>query len=255
MAFDGTDLFYGLATGNPVAWMAFAGIIGCVGFGILFLILWWKMPQVSKALFKNNFGTSGPVVAECYETNHVNFTTPTLFRNSLMKFKSAWYVPPKIWATATDELKKLEIDALTSVYSIGGAAGQMFFNYAMQAQIVNPKLAALMQHEEVFTYLKKNNPKVPIDAFIEALKEEKAKGEKYVEMKTMYLNLPIDIKMLKTSLRKSLSKSNMTELENKVKADAIGNAGEFNKVTIAIILILITLLVSGVSLAKLMGLF
>ena len=131
----------------------------------------------------------------------------------------------------------------------------MFFNFAMQAPIVNPKLAAFMPHKEGFTYLKKNKPKVPIDAFIEALKEEKAKGEKYVEMKTIYLNLPIDIKMLKTSLRKSLSKSNLTELENKVKAEAIGNAGEFNKVTIAIILILITLLVSGVSLAKLMGLF
>lgn len=240
--------------GNPVAWYSIVfGILSVASFCFLGVI-WWKMPQLAKSLFINNtIGGQKPTMAQCYDTKRVRFFNPQVLRNGMAVLKNSLYIFPKAWA-GTDDLSPSERDIFNAVYTIDGTQSPFFLNYAIQAGVVNPGLVAMIEHEKKLQALSSKDAKVEIDreTFIEVLKML-PENEK-VQLQPMYFNFPIsDIRNLKTWLQKSLSKANFAELEWKVRQDERGQKEGMDKSFLMIILILIQVLISGISLAKLMG--
>jgi hypothetical protein len=288
------DIFTRLFEGDWIAWTTLALFIVVVGLACFLIILWWKMPQFAKAGFINNLVSHRPVVVECYENKKIVFQLPQLFRNGLGYFKGIWSVFPKLWVGANEDLKDAERQAVNAVYSGDGCPAGLYFNYVVQAQVVNPELLVIVQHEreiqrlnvakdalrdafsrEVTALLTKehyspeqtvelqnqivkvfdetvalNNVtdtiKIDKELFIAALKHIK---DKTVQLQPMNLNLPIDIRGLKTMMPKALPQSTLGELENKVKEimrRAMGIGG--NKTTVLVILLVISVIIGIVSL-------
>jgi len=247
-------IFQRLFEGDWISWMVvalFIIVVGCLAF---LIILWWKMPQFAKAGFINNLIAHRPVVLECFENKKVVFQIPTLFRNGLAYLKGAWFIPPKLWASSEDDLKDAERQAVNAVYSGDGCPAGLYLNYSIQSQVANPELLAVVQHERELKKLSDKDPiQIDKDLFIAALRHVK---DKYVQLHPMNLDLPIDIRGLKTMLPKSLSKSELAEQENRIRQDVRQDAAfGRNKTMILTILIVVSVLVGVVNLLKSLQVF
>ena len=248
------DIFQRLFEGDWIAWMAVALFIVVVACFALIIIVWWKMPQFAKAGFLNNLFAHRPVVLECFENKKVIFQIPTLFRNGLAYLKGAWYIPPKLWASAGEDLKAAEREAINAIYSGDGCPAGLFLNYSIQSQVANPELLVIVQHERE---LKKLSEKDPIliskELFIAALNHIK---DTTIQLHPMNLDLPIDIRGLKTMLPKSLSKSELAEQENRIRQDVRQDAAfGGNKSTVLVVLLVVTVILGLVNLLKSLKVF
>ena len=114
------DIFTRLFEGDWIAWTTLIFFIVIVGLASFLIILWWKLPQFAKAGFINNLIAHRPVILECYENKKVVFQIPQMFRNGLAYLKGAWFIPPKLWATAGEDLKDAERQAINAIYSGDG---------------------------------------------------------------------------------------------------------------------------------------
>jgi hypothetical protein len=238
--------------GNSVAWYAIIFGIGAVGLLFFNIFLWWKMPQLAKAMFINNtIGGNKPTMAQCYDTKRVKFFNPEVLRSGMAVLKNSLYIFPKAWAGA-DDLTPSERDIFNAVYTIDGTQSAFFVNYALQAGVLNPGLVAYIEHEKLLQQLKPGQPvNVDKNEFIEVLKMI---PEDKVQIAPLHFSFPIsDIRNLKTWLSKSLSKSNFVELEYKIRQDERGDKEGLNLQTILVLLVLIQILIGGISLAKMMG--
>lgn len=247
------DILQQAFEGNMVAWYAIGFGIFDVALFVFCIIVWWKMPQLAKAQFINNtIGGSKPTVAQCYEDLTIKFFNPTMHRNGIAYAKRAFYIPPKLWSNANEELGQKQKEILNTVYRMEGTQSPLFINYALQAGVVNPALLAMIQHEEAMKNLEPNSKiEVDKDKLIEVLRSI---PDKVVQLRPLFFTFPLgDIRALKTWLPKSLSKSNLVELETKARQDERGNKEGFNATTILIILMLALIGISGISLAKQMG--
>jgi hypothetical protein len=241
------DIFTRLFEGDWIAWMCLVMFIVGVGLVSFLIILWWKLPQFAKAGFINTIIGHRPVVLECFENKKVKFQIPQIFRNGLAYMKGAWYIPPKLWASASEDLKEAERQAINAVYSGDGCPAGLYVNYSIQSQVSNPELLVVVQHEREIKRLSEKDP-VLIDKelFIAALRHIK---DKHVQLQPMNLDLPLDIRALRTMLAKSLSKSELNEQENKIRQDVRGDAAfGGNKSTILTILIVVSVILGIVSL-------
>jgi hypothetical protein len=266
MAFDNTDLFYGLSTGNPVAFMALGFALVTLGLIVVLLVILWKAPKLSKVLFMNNLFDPKEVIVECYDNNKMDFVPVKCFRNGVKKDRAgAWFLSPKSWFhKGGAELSKEERDLVVNTnYTMHGAPGNVSLNYSLSSQIFNPKLAAWIQNNRILEKLKNGSirPKFSINDFIGALQELKKEGEEFVELNVINLNLPIDIKGFSAEIgQKSYNKSQLTELELQVKNTVLmgrqsqGNQN-FGNLGLVLILVVITLLISAGCLLKLLGVF
>jgi hypothetical protein len=241
------DIFTRLFEGDWIAWTTLALFIVVVGLACFLIILWWKMPQFAKAGFINNLIAHRPVVLECFENKKVVFQIPQLFRNGLAYQKGAWYIPPKLWATAGEDLQQAEREAINAVYSGDGCPAGLYVNYSIQSQVANPELLVVIQHERTIKKLADKDPiQIDKELFIAALRHIK---DKYIQLHPMNLTLPINIRDLKTMLSKSLSKSELAEQENRIRQDVRQDAAfGGNKTTVLVILLVISVIIGIVSL-------
>jgi hypothetical protein len=220
---------------------------------LFLLILWLKLPQYAKRGFINNLIQHRPVVLECYENKKVVFQIPQMFRNGLAYLKGVWFIPPKLWAGSGEDLKDAERQALNSVYTGDGCPAGLYVNYSIQAQISNPELLVVVQHERAIQKLgAKDAVRIPKDVFIAALNSIK---DKDVQLSPMNLDLPLDIRGLKTVLPKSLSKSELAEQENRIRQDVRQQTSGVGSNGIVILLLVVTLILGVVSLLKQFGVF
>jgi len=241
------DIFTRLFEGDWIAWTTLIFFIVIVGLVSFLIILWWKLPQYAKAGFINDVFAHRAVFLECFENKKIRFLLPQLFRNGLAYLKGAWFIPPKLWAKAGDDLKDAERQAINAVYSGEGCPAGMYVNYSIQAQVANPELLVVVQHEKTIKKLSDGDPVlVEKELFIAALRHIK---DKYVQLEPMNLNLPLDIRGLKDMLPKSLSKSELAEQENRIRQDVRqDNAFGGNKSTVLVILIVISVIIGIVGL-------
>jgi hypothetical protein len=241
------DIFQRLFEGDWIAWTTLAFFIVIVGLVSFLIILWWKLPQFAKAGFINNLIAHRPVVLECFENKKVVFQIPQMFRNGLAYLKGAWFIPPKLWVSSADDLKAAERQAVNAVYSGDGCPAGLYVNYSIQSQVANPELLVIVQHERELKRLSAKDPiEIDKELFIAALRHIK---DKSVQLQPMNLDLPIDIRDLKTMLPKSLSKSELAEQENRIRQDVRQDAGfGGNKSTVLVILIVISVILGVVSL-------
>lgn len=249
------DIFEQAFQGNWVAWYGIATTIGLVGFLCLLIIVWWKMPQLAKSQFFNNMFNSGrPTIAQCHEDKKVRFMNPEMFSNGFAYAKGLVYIPPKQWLGSRADLKPETQALINTVYTIEGTPSPFYINWATSAAIMNPELEAMIEHEEEIQKLNKGEPvKMSREVFINVLRSIK---DDVIQVKPLYLHFPLaDIRNLKQLLPKSLSKSEFREFENKVRQDERGNKEGMNLGTIAIILSVITLVVSAITCLKVMGVF
>ena len=246
------DILTQALEGNWVAWFAIA--ISVAGFAmIVFLaILWLKLPEYAKKGFINNLVGHRPVVLECFENKKIMFQIPQMFRNGLAYLKGAWYIPPKLWASSGEELKDAERQALNAVYTGDGCPAGLYMNYSVQAQIANPELLTIVQHERTVQRLgEKGSVRIKKELFMAALQHIK---DDSVQLEPMNLDLPMDIRGLKTVLPKSLSKSELAEQENRIRQDVRQQMGGMKQNTIVLLLLVISIIVGVVSLIKQFGL-
>jgi hypothetical protein len=241
------DIFTRLFEGDWIAWTTLIFFIVIVGLVSFLIILWWKLPQYAKAGFINDVFAHRAVFLECFENKKIRFLLPQLFRNGLAYLKGAWFIPPKLWAKAGDDLKDAERQAINAVYSGEGCPAGMYVNYSIQAQVANPELLVVVQHEKTIKKLSDGDPVlVEKELFIAALRHIK---DQYVQLEPMNLNLPLDIRGLKDMLPKSLSKSELAEQENRIRQDVRqDNAFGGNKSTVLVILIVISVIIGIVGL-------
>jgi hypothetical protein len=227
--------------GNMVAYVAGGLLIAIVAIIVAVFVVKLKMPQLAWALIKNNIRGGGPIIASIYENNVVKFFTPKLFQSGVA-YDGEWSIFPKAYANSDQEMSAAERDLLMSACNIENASGQLYFNYAIQYQVANPKLLATLQHEEE---LKKIKPgyifKIPKEKLIAALN---AIPDKEVEFKTFNLCLPIQLKGIKKALPKSLRKFDLKAIENIVREWMRGQNGGLNYGLITIILIIIGIIVT-----------
>lgn len=238
--------------GNGVAWYAIIFGILAVAMVSFNIFLWWKMPQLAKAMFINNtIGGNKPTMAQCYDTKRVKFFNPQVLRSGMAVLKNSLYIFPKAWAGA-DDLTPSERDIFNAVYSIDGTQSAFFVNYALQAGVLNPGLVAYIEHEKLLQQLKPGQP-VMVDKkeFIDVLN---VLEEDKIQIAPLHFSFPIsDIRNLKTWLSKSLSKSNFVELEYKIRQDERGDKEGLNLQTIIVFLVVISLFVSIITLVKTLG--
>jgi hypothetical protein len=198
------------------------------------------MPQFAKAGFINNMIAHRPVVLECFENKKVVFQIPQLFRNGLAYQKGAWYIPPKLWASAGEDLQQAEREAINAVYSGDGCPAGLFLNYSIQSQVANPELLKIVQHEQKLKRLGEKEPiLIPKELFIAALPHIK---DKFIQLQPMNLDLPLDIRGLKTMLPKSLSKSELAEQENRIRQDVRLDKGFGGSKTNTILLVVVLII-------------
>jgi hypothetical protein len=247
------DIFDQLMSGNWVAWACLALFIVVVALMCGLLFLWLKLPQFAKAAFVNNtVGGNRPMILELYENRRAKFITPNLLRSGLGHTKDAWFLFPKLWATGAEELTVAERDMLNSVCTLDGTQAALYANLAIQAQVMNPLLLAVLQHEETLRAWSKPDSIVMIkkSILIEVLTKMK---EDTVNLHPI-LNLPVDVKNLRTTLQKSLSKSELMEQENRIKDDIRHERGSgLNLQSVAILFSVISVIMSLVILLKLFG--
>lgn len=242
--------------GNPVAWY-------CIGFGIVFVILlvlilvvWWKMPQISKSQFINNLtGGFKPTIAQCHEDKRVRFINPLLYSSGFAYFKGAVYIPLKQWLTGDDKDISTAIKEITTtVYGLEGTQSAFYINYAKSAAIVNPEVAAYIENEKALSKLQTDRvARIDRRRFIEFLQGIK---DESIILKPLFLNFPIsDVRKLKEYLPKSLSKSDFVEFENRIRADERASKKGAGSGGIVVLLLIILLIVSGIGLLKQFGVF
>jgi len=253
-AFNPLDIFWQAYQGNWVAWFAI-GLFGvCAGLFMLIIVAWfWKMPQYAKAGFINNlWGGNKPTIGELYENKRLVFRCINLFRSGIGYLKGVWFLFPKAWATSQEELTKAESDLLNSVCTIDGTQSAFYLNQSVQAQVCNPELLAVFQHAEELQELTKKKIQVKKEVFIEALQKM---SDKFVELQPVHLQLPIDIKNLRTMMPKSLSKSELAEQENRIKRDVREQTSGLNLQIVIVIIGVIGVIIGIVGLLKLFAIF
>lgn len=242
--------------GNPVAWYCIALGIVMLILLVMMLIVWWKMPQISKSQFWNNLtGGAKPTVAQCHEDKYVRFINPIIHSGGFAYFKGLVYIPLKQWLNGDNEDLSSEIkDIVNSVYSMEGTPSKLYLNYAKSAAIINPEVAAYIQNEKALQKLHESQ-KVEIDkakfiAFLQAI------PDKRVIIEPLNLNFPIsDVRKLKEYMPKSVSKSDFVEFENKIRQDERGDKRGMGSGTILVLLLVILLILNGVGLLKQFGVF
>ena len=246
------DILTQALEGNWVAWFAIAMFVATFMMLVGLIVLWWKLPEYAKKGFINNLVGHRPVVLECFENKKIMFQIPQMFRNGLAYLKGAWYIPPKLWASSGEELKDAERQALNAVYTGDGCPAGLYMNYSVQAQIANPELLTIVQHERTVQRLGEKGPvRIRKELFIAALQHIK---DDSVQLEPMNLDLPMDIRGLKTVLPKSLSKSELAEQENRIRQDVRQQMGGMRQNTIVLLLLVISIIVGVVSLIKQFGL-
>jgi hypothetical protein len=246
------DLLTQALEGNWVAWFGIAIFIVAFGMFVFLVILWLKLPDYAKKGFINNLVGKRPVVLEFFENKKISFLIPQMFRNGLAFFKGAWFIPPKLWVGEAD-LKGAERQALNAVYSGDGCPAGLYLNYSVQAQIFNPELVTIIEHEQIIQRLGKNDPvKVKKEIFQKALDYIK---DEYVQLSPMHLDLPLNIEGLKTLLPQSLSKSQLAEQENRIRQDVRQQLGGVGQNTIVLLLLVVSIILGVVGLLKQFGLF
>jgi hypothetical protein len=254
--FDPLDLFWQALAGNWVAWFAIILCALALGMLVFLIILWLKLPQFAKAAFINNtVGGNKPTIAQCYENKRVVFTNPKLYRSGLAYDKRAgWFLFPKAWATSDVDLSYKERQLLGAVYTIDGTQSAFYLNLSVQASVSNPELLALFEHETQIKALADPNAplRVKTDYFRQALSLIK---DEYIQIRPMHLNLPIDIKGLKTMLPKALPQSEMAEQENRIRDDLRREKQGLNLQVVIVILGVISVVVGIVGLLKLLNVF
>jgi hypothetical protein len=233
-SFSYPDPITQLWQGNPIAYIAGALLIIVVALSVAVFIVKLKMPQLAWALFKNNLRGGGPITASIFENNVVKFYLPKLFQSGVA-YDGEWSVYAKAYAKSDEEISAAERDLLMSACNIVNAPGQLYFNYAIQCQVVNPKLLAMMQHEETMQKIKPGYRfKIPKARIIQVLN---AMGEDEVEFKTFNLCLPVQLKGIKQVLPKSLRKYDLKAIENLVRDWMKGQGMGANWAMIACILV------------------
>jgi len=250
------DIFEQAFQGNWVAWFGIGtSIVGFALFCFLF-ILWLKLPQFAKAGFINNLIGKRPVVLECYENKKVRFQLPQILRSGLALAKGAWYVPTKLFSGSKEELSDAERQSLNAVYSGDGCPAGLYLNYSVQAQVTNPELVMIMQHEIEIQKLQNGEPvRIKRDLFFAAMGHVK---DEYIQLSPMNLQFPLDIRALKTLLPKSLSKSELTEQENRIRDDVRKNMGGLGLGGLGVVLVLlsvISVIMGVILLLKTFGVF
>lgn len=240
--------------GNMVAWLAFIFLIVSVGLLALFGIVWWKLPQPAKKLFLNNLRGGRPIVADAYDNKMVKFETPRIFREGIMHDKeSGWHFIPRLTKDADQKLSIGNQAAITSAFSIQGAAGKFYLAYSGKGTVVNPEIQAVIEHNALFK--KKGNPDgcvhVPKEALINAL--NKVEGDT-VQIKPVWITALLDPRKIKHYLSKAYSKSQLLAQEIEI-TDAIREQYQGSLAKITAFMGLISLVVLIVVAAKQFGLF
>lgn len=252
--FDPLDLFWQALAGNWVAWFAIS-LTGVVLVLICSIIIAWHfLPQYARAgLINNTVGHNRPTIAELYENKRLVFRLPQLLRSGLGYLKGVWFIFPKAWALSQEELTKAERDLVNSVCTIEGSQSAFYFNLSVQAQVVNPEMLAVIQHQkELQSLVDGQVVKVKKSLFFEALKQMK---DDYVQLQPMHLEYPTDIKELRTMLPKSLSKSELAEQENRIRQDVREEKGGFNLQIVLVLIGVVSVILGIVTLLKLFGVF
>lgn len=236
------DLFTQMFQGNWVAWACFGFGAGVIALVLVLLLLWWKMPAYAKAGVKNELFHHNPVVMECYENKKIKFHTPTLTHSGIA-YDGAFFLWPKLWAKAGEELSESNRQILNSVYTIDGSTNALYLNYAVQASVANPELAFMLERErDVQNLAKGETLKVSKQVFLNML-HEIPDGDS-VQLEPMYLNFPLDIPELRTKLQKALPKSILDEIKFKIKEMLMrgDKFGGLNLAALGLIVSVITLL-------------
>jgi hypothetical protein len=160
-----------------------------------------------------------------------------------------------MWNSSETDLNQSEQSLLNAVYRMEGSQSALFFNYSIAAGMVNPELAAMIEHEAELQKLTQEEPvKVAKWKLLEVLKA--IPDNVPIQIKPLYFSFPIkDIRKLRSWLPKSLSKSNFMELDNKIRQDERGNKEGFNAQTLLVILMIVLIGLTAASLAKQFGLF
>lgn len=208
------DLFTQAFEGNWVAWATIGLGISLAGLVVLFFVLWWKMPAYAKSGLLNELFHHNPTTMECYENKRIKFHTPKLFHSGIA-YDGEFFLLPKLWAKAGEELSKVNQQILNSVYTIDGSSNALYLNYAVQASVANPELAYILQHEREIQNLQDGQPvKIRKSVFQKALDHIE---DDFIQLEPMFLNYPLDIPELRTKLMKALPKSIIGEIKFKIK--------------------------------------
>lgn len=208
--------------GNIIAWLAFSGFITVVVLIVLLGIVWWKMPQPARKLFKNNLFGQRPVIADAYDNKVVRFETPTIFREGIMYDKdSGCHFHPRLTSDAKPSLNQEERELINKTFSIQGAPGQFYLAYSGKGIIVNPELQAVIEHASLFKRDKKKSSEkfvyVKRKVLIDALQELK---DDMIKIKPVWITTLLDPRKIKEYLSKTISSSQLYAHEVKIRADA-----------------------------------
>lgn len=212
-----------LFEGNIVAIIALAGIVGFIVLLSLLVLIWWKMPQPGKRSFMNNLIGGLPFVATAYDNKRVLFHTPRMFRGGIAHSRdSGWHIFPRLDTGLEKDLNLTEQNAMTGAFTIEGAQGSFFMEYAGKGQIMNPELLYLVQYEKDIQKMQAMDKKrkgdggrvrIPKQDFIDALNTME---DKEVIIDPVYITWRLDPTKIKAKLSKAYSKSQLGELENEI---------------------------------------
>jgi len=234
--------------GNIIAWFAFTGFLVVVGLLALLGILWWKMPQPAKKLFKNNLFGNRPVIANAYDNKQLVFQTPSVFREGIVYDKEfGCHFHPRLTSDVDDSLNLAEQELINKTFSIKGASGQFYLAYSGKGIIVNPELQAVIEHSSLFTPGKNKNPEryiyVKRKALIEALQEIK---DDMIQIKPVWITTFLDPRKIKKYLSKTVSSSQLFSHEVKIRSDAqkqYGGVGTKGIIVLSVITLVAVVLV------------
>jgi len=239
------NIFEEMWLGSQTAWVAFGLMIATVGLAVLFIIVWWKMPEPAKKLFLNNLIGHRPVIANAYDNKVMRFETPEICGEGLMHDKrSGWHFLPRL-ARDNNKLTVDEKTVMTDAFQIQGANGQFYVAYSGKGTIVNPSLEAVLEEQRVYgkqeakQKTEGKNGSVFVDKKVWIAALQKMKGD-MVQVDPVWITSFLDPRKIKAHLSKSYSKSQLAAQEEEIAQSVQEQLGG-GKMKIVLVLGVITL--------------
>ena len=245
-----TDWFMQMWQGRFVAILAFILVIVVVALLALLILIWWKLPQPARKMFRNNLWGHNPIVFNAYDTRVLKVDTPKFQEAGIGYSKeNGWSFVPRLTRDTGEALSSSEQDLITKAFVVEGLHVPAYVGYSGKATIANPELQAFLDNAEVFT--KKGNPHnrvlVPRQAFINALQNMK---DDMVQIAPMWVTQLVDPRKLKQHLSRSWDKARLFAMEQAVREQLRNELGG-TLVKAALVLTIVTLVVGILTLARL----
>jgi hypothetical protein len=262
------QFFKQLFQGNVIAYLALALAVGFIVVLCVLGVLYWKLPQLAKSQLWNNILGCKPTFATCYPDLTVKFKNPTLFSNGIA-YDGHWQI--LLQDDGSGNLSIKERDVINKVYRMEGTNSPFYLRWSKQAYVVSPELAALAQHgtavkalaemsettaAQLLEKLRSADYKHPIKVKrTELITTLQGIKDEFIPLAPMHFTFDVDMPKIKEFIPNAVSDTNLKEHENTVRQENEHNMAKADMVKVVAALSGIGILVSVVTLLKVMNIF